>query len=208
MVIPIEERIKSIYTLESRLAEKFDDLQLAREQRAVEGMGSMFDELIKSIEVLMKGKPDAYQELLLYKQELERTYIEERNTVYVEAANYRDEVSQHIFLDRKINEARWEFRELYEEIIMDIMQKYQLIDMKHPSQIAIVPSQTQPEQQYQQYQEPQESETQQVFQQQQIPQQQIQQQQIPQQQIIEEPKKNGIFNRINQMKSQKQRTEI
>ena len=59
MVLPAEDKIIG-QTLEDRLAHKFDDLQVAREDH----QDGLFDEISKSIEVLMKAVPQAFEDLM------------------------------------------------------------------------------------------------------------------------------------------------
>jgi len=132
MVQPVEERLVG-RTLEDRLAHKFDDLQLSREDHQAD----LFDEIAKSIEVLMKAVPRAFQELMEYKEELDKDLDEESRAIEQEASYARDEIQKQAVYQSRGFKAMWDYREVYEEIIMEVMQKYKLIPMRIPAHSTI-----------------------------------------------------------------------
>jgi len=113
---------KSI-TLEDRLLDKFDDLQIARE----DGQQGLFDEIVKSIEVLFKGLPPAYNDLMEAKQLLNKELSEEYKKLQQEAMNAKDDIDRQVLLNQKSIKLQWEYRDTYEEIIMEVLQGYILI---------------------------------------------------------------------------------
>lgn len=127
MVQPVEERLVG-RTLEDRLAHKFDDLQMAREDHQAD----LFDEIAKSIEVLMKAVPRAFEELMGYKQELNDDLDDETQAIEQEASYARDEIHKQAIYQSRGFKAMWDYREVYEEVIMEVMQKYKLIPMRIP----------------------------------------------------------------------------
>lgn len=129
MVMPIEKEKKLKYVLEDRLAQKFDDLQVSREDRQPE----LFDEVAKSIEVLLRAVPDAYNDLMEEKETLNNDLYEEVNKIEQEAANAQDEIYRQAILQNKGFTAQWDYREVYEEIIIGVMQKHGLIPMMRSS---------------------------------------------------------------------------
>jgi len=184
MVIPLEERNRGPKALEERLAEKFDYLQIAREEKSIEGSDVAFDEIAKSIEVLLKAIPEAYQYLIDQKKVLDENFVEERDDIIREANSAKDDISRDFIFTRRMEVAKWDYREIYEEIIMDVMQVFQLVDMKRPSSVSVVASQpTEPEPQVQQETVQQQSEL----------------QQIP----VQQEKKQKFFERLRQEKQQK-----
>jgi len=110
-------------TLESRLALKFDEMQLAREDKR----GTLFDEISKSIEILFKGLPVAYATLMNAKNELNARVKEVERDIEEEANNAKDEITRQDLIKRRRYELDWDYRNLYEEIIMEVMQQFNLV---------------------------------------------------------------------------------
>ena len=127
MVQPVEEKLVG-RTLEDRLAHKFDDLQIAREDHQT----ALFDEIARSIEVLFKGVPEAHKELMKEKSELDKDLQEELYAIEEEAKIAKDEIHRQSIYNSRGFKAMWDYREVYEEIIIEVMQKYQLIPMRKP----------------------------------------------------------------------------
>jgi len=184
MVYPIESEKPSGSTLEERLAYKFDGLQLSREERNHE----LFDEIAKSIEILMKGLPEAYEELTALKEELIKGLNEELKSIEEEASMATDNIQREFITNQKSYGIKWEFREIYEELIMEVLQKFDLILIRGgkrsyleslPEPAVLQPADMEPVEEQpimqEQYQQP-------------VPQQPMQQQyQQPQQQYVEQP---------------------
>jgi len=125
MVRPIEREKNPNHMLEDRLAQKFDDLQIARE----EGAAGLFDEIAKSIEVLLRAVPTAYNELQQQKQELDQEIEQVLYQIQLDARSAQDKIYRDAIINRKTDQAEWEYREVYEEIIIDILQKHGLISI-------------------------------------------------------------------------------
>lgn len=125
MVIPPTERFEST-TLEDRLAKKFDELQVARERKE----SSIIDEYTRSIEVLLRAVPDAFEELMREKERLNRMLNEESHSVMMEAQASRDEISREYIVQTRMEKAMWDYRELYEEVIIEVLLKYGLIAIR------------------------------------------------------------------------------
>jgi len=124
-----KESIKESSSLEDRLTRKFDDLQLARETRN----HVAFDEISKSIEVLFKAVPKAHKDLMEEKKTLDEDLEEILGAIEEKAVNALDKITQQAIIENEGFSAQWEYRELYEEIIIELLQKYDLIPMKSPS---------------------------------------------------------------------------
>lgn len=134
MVLPVNEIARG-QTLEDRLSHKFDFLQECRENEDPAG----FDQVARSIEVLLKGVPKAYDELMSIKEEMEEDLAEEYEDLSREASQARDEISRDIIINRRSGQADWEFRLLYEEEIMDVMQKHDLINIRSTFAAEVTP---------------------------------------------------------------------
>lgn len=129
----MREKEKEAKTLEGRFARKFDDLQMAREMRNP----TAFDELGRSIEILFKAIPRLYTELIEEKEKLDA----ELETVFEEiqerAESANDVVSREAILNNRSYQAQWAYRESYEELLIDLLQKYGLISIKNPKYSSI-----------------------------------------------------------------------
>ena len=125
MVQPIERERNTKHLLEDRLAQKFDDLQLAREER----VPHLFDEIGRSIEVLLRAVPQAYQELAFERQQLDAELEEAIYEIYRQASQAPDPIYRDAIVNNKSSAAEWEYREAYEEIIIDVLQKHGLVTM-------------------------------------------------------------------------------
>lgn len=116
--------------MEDRLAHKFDDLQMSREDH----QAGLFDQVARSIEVLMKGVPEAHSELIHQKELLDRDLEEETLDIEREASYAKNEIHRDAIYQSRGFKAMWDYREVYEEIIMEVMQKYNLIPMRKPQE--------------------------------------------------------------------------
>ena len=127
MVLP-KEREMSSETLEEGLYRKFGELQIAREDKS----SIMFDEIAKSIEVRLIAVPMAHNELMETKESMLTILYQEKNKISHEAENSIDVINRQKYLSEENYEVEWEFRDIYEEQIMYVMQKYHLIAMTSP----------------------------------------------------------------------------
>lgn len=140
MVKPINSEMFGIKTLEERIAERFDDLQHAREEQD----GPSFDALVRTIEVLLMGRPEVYQELMYYKNDLGAALKSRYQEIQKAADNAEDIVQHDAILKKYGKEAEWNFRERYEEIMMQMMTKGNLVVYTNPPRVRIQ-SQPKPE---------------------------------------------------------------
>lgn len=145
MVLPpeLERKNQNAKTLEQQLTEKFFILQTVREERYSAGSDVMFDEISKSIETLLRAIPEAYNSLITKRNELDSAFEEERNQIYIRASQAPDDITKDFIWNQQLDGAKWEYRELYEELIIDVLQEFQLIHMMRPQQVAVIPTQTQ-----------------------------------------------------------------
>jgi len=128
-------------TLENLLMEKFRELQLARET----GDAGYFDTVSQSIEVLMKACPVAYNDLMVEKSEM----VEELQKEYAEIEKYAstapDEIYKQHILETRVSEADWLFRITYEELLVEVMQKNQIIGVISPGVPEIMSEEEEPQ---------------------------------------------------------------
>jgi len=110
-------------TLENLLMEKFRVLQLCRE----EGDADVFDSVSQSIEILLKASPYAYADLMKIKQEMQKELEEEYKNIESDANKTQDEIYRKHLIDSRVEEAEWIYRITYEEVLVEIFQKNQLI---------------------------------------------------------------------------------
>jgi len=115
-------------TLEEGLYKKFGELQIAREDKSP----AMFDEIAKSIEVRLIAVPGAHNELMEVKKAMRGILYREKEKILQEASNSIDVINRQKYLNQENYEVEWEFRDIYEEQIMWVMQKYQLVSMFNP----------------------------------------------------------------------------
>lgn len=127
MVLP-KEREMSSETLEEGLYRKFGELQIAREDKS----STMFDEIAKSIEVRLIAVPMAHNELMEIKESMLTILYQEKGKISQESENSIDVINRQKYLNEENYEVEWEFRDIYEEQIMWVMQKYHLVAMTSP----------------------------------------------------------------------------
>ena len=121
-------------SLEERLSNKFDALQLARENQNED----LFDEISKSILVLIKAVPSVFDELMNRKDELDKELQDTLQSIRREASYAKDEIQRQGFIKYENFKAQWDYRELLEEIIMEVLEAHSLIQMvKVPEAILI-----------------------------------------------------------------------
>jgi len=121
-------------SLEERLSNKFDALQLARENQNED----LFDEISKSILVLIKAVPSVFDELMNRKDELDKELKDTLQSIQREASYAKDEIQRQGFIKYENFKAQWDYRELLEEIIMEVLEAHSLIQMvKVPEAILI-----------------------------------------------------------------------
>jgi len=112
-------------SLENLLLEKFRNLQLAREA----GDAQYFDSLSQSIEVLLKANPIAYKDLMAIKEEMQQELEQEYINITNDANKAPDEIYRQHILESRVEEADWLYRITYEETLIEIFQKNNIIGM-------------------------------------------------------------------------------
>jgi len=105
---------------------------------------SLFDELSKSILVLFRALPEAYNKIITAQEQLDKTFQDETAKVYKEVQNAKDPIDQEFLMNQRMEGLRWEYREIMEEIFIDVMQEFDLVEMNRPPQYGVI-SQEQPE---------------------------------------------------------------
>ena len=126
MTRPEEKEAKN-RTLEDILLEKFEMLQLTRENRN----DAVFDEISKSIEILLRAVPDAYEQLMHERQEMDVELDDELQNVERRASQAQDRIDADAILNKESYAVLWEYREVYEEVIIDIMQQHNLMPKRN-----------------------------------------------------------------------------
>ena len=111
--------------IKERFIQKFDILQLSRE----ENNGKIFDEVARSIEVLLMLVPNAHDEFLRIKKELDDELDKELNEIEYKASKARDKIDEAKIRNNESEALRWDYREVLEEEIMQILFKYNLISI-------------------------------------------------------------------------------
>jgi len=128
MVLPTEEKDFIGKTLEDRLADKFDLLQMSREQRN----NIAFDEVARSIEVLLKAIPDAYNLLMIEKNELDKDLDEKLDDIERRADSAGSKIQADAIRSNESFMVQWDYREVYEEVIIELLQQFKLIPIRNP----------------------------------------------------------------------------
>ena len=135
MVRPPEEKSIIGKSLEDRLAEKFDALQISRENK----QAFLFDEICKSIEVLLIAVPGAYNQLMSEKKKLNHDKEKIDADIEYRAVNAEDKIKQNYIRSTEGFQAEWEYRETYEEILMEIMTVWSLITIESVDYAELIP---------------------------------------------------------------------
>jgi len=135
MVIPVEEKGESNRTLEDRLADKFDTLQLAREQRNHQ----VFDEIVRSIEILFKAIPDLYEQYRTEKDEMDVDKEALVMEIEEKASNAPDRISAQYIRNVEGFQVEWDYREALEEYLMELMSNWKLVVTKQEDYAYIEP---------------------------------------------------------------------
>ena len=131
---PEFEKLKG-KSIEEKISDKFDYLQLSREERQPD----LFDELSRSIEVLLKSKPKAYSEFIEAKQQMDVELANELYRIEEKATNAQDKINEDTIRSDESSIAWWEYREVLEEIIMELMQKYDLLIFQNKKSRVVSP---------------------------------------------------------------------
>ena len=125
MALPIREKEIGISTVEELLMDRIVKAIDAKDY----GDGPVFDEIIESLEMIMKLKPPLYNELMIFKAELIEQTKQVMGQVEVLAASARNQIQRRIFLEGEASSIEWDARKDYFEKIIEIMGNNQLIPM-------------------------------------------------------------------------------
>ena len=135
MSLPIREKEVGISTVEELL---MDRIVKAIDAKDVED-GRMFDEIIESLEMIMRLKPPLYNELMMYKAELIEQTRQVMSQVEALASSARNQIQRRIFLEGEATSVEWDARKDYFEKIIEIMGNNQLIPMSIQEPATIEP---------------------------------------------------------------------
>ena len=126
MTLPLRE--KSVNTV------TYEQLLMGRIQKAIEakdaGDGLIFDEIIESLEMLLKLKPTLYNELMQFKSGLMNEMQHVLQQVEQLASNARNQIQKRVFLEGEVSVIEWDVRKDYFDKIIEIMGNNQLIPMQ------------------------------------------------------------------------------
>jgi hypothetical protein len=111
--------------IEDRFIEKFDDMMIARENQD----SLLFDELVRSIRLLLKLFPTAYQELNDQIADLDKELDKELNKIEIEARQQKDTIDEDAYRNNQSDAVKWQYRDVVEELILDVLYKYGLIGL-------------------------------------------------------------------------------
>lgn len=136
MALPIREKETGISTVEELL---MDRIVKAIDAKDV-GDGPMFDEIIESLEMIMKLKPALYNELMIFKSELIEQTRQVMAQVEALASGARNQIQKRIFLEGEASSVEWDARKDYFEKIIEIMGNNQLIPMSVQEPATIEPA--------------------------------------------------------------------
>ena len=138
MKFKLKDESEYANTLENRLAYKFDLLQRAREEQD----GNMFDSFAQSIEVLLRARKDVYDDLMIIKSRMVENLKQSYAYIDQQARNAPNVITGEAIVKQYTEEVDWQFREDYEEVLIDIMAKYDLIPnaIKEPAMIQPIKS--------------------------------------------------------------------
>ena len=135
MVVPIEEKGESNRTLEDRLADKFDELQVAREQREHQ----LFDEIVRSIEILFKAVPEMYEQYKKEKEDMDADKEILDMELSDKVKNAPDRISANYLMNIESFQIEWDYREMLEEYLMELMSNWKLVVTKQEDYAFIEP---------------------------------------------------------------------
>lgn len=118
-------------TLEQRIIEKFDHMQVCRESRNQEGAGEMFDELLRSVELLITGLDDANKFFSEKKKKLDEMFKEEKKKIETKLVHAQDEIVRQVIWGKEMTDLSWEYRDLLESLLMETINKFGIMEKKN-----------------------------------------------------------------------------
>lgn len=136
MVIPIEEKGEMGKTLEDRLAFKFDEMQMSREQRN----HLLFDEIARSIEILLRAVPNVYTQYIAEKTELDKDKALLDMEIEDRVRNAPDKITAGYIQNVEGYQNEWEYRETLEEYIMELLSMWKLVVTRQEDYARIEPA--------------------------------------------------------------------
>lgn len=160
----------------------FEQLLMKRIERAIDakdvGNGPIFDEVIESLEMLLKLRPNIYNELMVFKAQLIEQTTQVMQQVEAFANNARNQIQRKVFYEGEAASVEWDARKDYFDKIIEVMGNNQLIPMQ-VQEPATIESVVQEPVQQQQVEEPVQQQVQQPEEPQNIVQEQPQQSKRP-----------------------------
>ena len=94
------------------------------------GAGELFDDITDEMEMLLKLKPDIYNQLMHYKEELVKniSILAEQASNFASSA--RNEIQRKNFYDGEIDSIEWDARKDYIDFIITLMGVNQMLPME------------------------------------------------------------------------------
>ena len=125
------ENKTDVRTLEQRILEKFDKMQVCRENRDQEGAGELFDELSRSVELLMTGLKEANAFFSEKKKSIDSAFKEEQKKIESKLKSAQDDISRQIIWNTELVKLLWEYRDILESLTMETINKFGLVERKN-----------------------------------------------------------------------------
>jgi len=117
--------------MEERKVDAIDELLIDRLKVAFNAKdqmeGTLFDEIIEEMEMLIKQKPSLYKELMEFKTKLVKATEEEVDEVTKLAEHCRTPASREKFIRTELLEVDWEYRNLMLEQMITLLGKQQIM---------------------------------------------------------------------------------
>jgi len=121
-------------TLEEKVSEIYFDMQIARE----ESMYIMFNQLARSIELLLLFKPKAHKELMEKKSKIEADMDEAKSRLLDNVLKASDSISKKLIEDKGNSAIDNAFMNDYEEALVKILVKHNIMGFNEQQQPRIV----------------------------------------------------------------------
>lgn len=120
-----EEKEANVQTLEQLLMKRLDKAFEAMDA----GQGTLFDDIVEEMEMLLKLKPHIYKQLYAYKTELTKKLTVLAQQAVSLAQNARNEIQRRNFYEGEIESIEWDARKDYLDQIITIMGVNQMLPM-------------------------------------------------------------------------------
>lgn len=122
------EREKYVPTLEGLLMKRLEKIFDAQDSED----SSLFDEILEEMEMLLALKPPAYNELIVYKDELLGKANAAINEAMAMAEYANNEIQKRKFIISETEGIEWDTRKDYLEMVVSVMGKNQMIPFEKP----------------------------------------------------------------------------